>query len=97
MSKVYEDLPMAVAVALCTERVEFLSRLTDADLKAIPVTLLRDLIEDRRKLRGELTVMMTTIRNAAFAMNAAVRKLDQLSDLLDGTIDHEPQDTEGDE
>lgn len=95
MRKVYE-MPAAVSLALTTERIEFLRGYTDEQLKEqIPAGLLRDLIEDRIKLRRELVTMETSIIQAQKQLNATFRKIESIKAVLDGRdpeVDDESED-----
>ena len=85
MSRKSYNVEMPIAIALTTERIEFLSRLTDDELKdEITVDLLKDLIEDRVKLRKQIMQAAESLKSLRGLMEATLRRYDNLQDYLEG-------------
>lgn len=87
MPKTY-DIPMSLSVALNTDRIEFLAGLTPEQLAQEDARqVLRDLIEDRVKLRREIAKCVDALRDAERQVSAAQMKWRNLEVLLNGTVD----------
>lgn len=96
MSKTYE-MPPQVALALTTERIEFLASMSDHELQTrISVQLIRDLIEDRVKLRAEVVKYHDRIEQCTKAMASLRATSNGLQDYLDGR-DTEEIESDSDE
>lgn len=82
------DLPLALAIALNTERVKFLSTMTDADLqKQDTRAVLRDLINDRAALRPLVRNILDQVEQSEKQLAATRLKVETLLNTLDGVTD----------
>lgn len=80
-------VPMQVHIALATDRTQFLASLTEEQIRDPQyqlVPLLRDLIEDRIKLRAEVHACTEQLRSVQGMVDATVNKWRSLGLVLDG-------------
>src|SRR5262245_16391688 len=83
--EVYE-IPMALSLALTTNRVQFLNQLSDEDLGKEDVRrLLHDLIEDRVVMQQQLVSAVEGVKQTVKQLDAAYLKIAALRDILDGS------------
>lgn len=85
MSKTLE-LPQAIAIALSTERLEFLRGLSNDELakQEDVLELIRLLIEDRVKLRKEITILRDSMVQLDKLTTSVRVKSERLGSILDG-------------
>jgi hypothetical protein len=84
MGKHYE-MPVPLSLALTTERIEFLISLSDKDLRDnVSLQLIRDLIEDRIKLRAQIVKVTDALEQCRKNFNNTVGKFQNLQDYLEG-------------
>mgnify|MGYP000867958031 CR=1 FL=1 len=101
MSRTYA-LPQKVALALSTNRIEFLAGMTDEEFRSSDwdyVQLLRDLINDRVVLEQRAHEAADCLKHADAQLTAARLRWDNLwndlHDLVDDEENEEPKNKKG--
>ena len=84
MSATYQ-MPVAVSLAVTSDRVEFLKGLKDSDLTGPGIAdLLRDLLNDRASLRQNVIQAVDSLDEIRNQIEASIGRFSHLLDILDG-------------
>lgn len=85
MTRTEYAIPQRVALAVVTDRIDFLAHATDAELSSEDVRkLLKDLILDRVQLRQEVHKAVDDLSEVRGQFDACLRKYNRLLGILDG-------------